>query len=512
MDGIVQNPSFGEGQDREDYSTSPIAPQSQTASEPPYRATPGNFFAPGHNCWRYERAARFAPLVDGEAFFSAARAAMRRAEKRIVILAWDFDSATYLRPHRRGERRLPIGEFLHDLVEKRPDLEVFILVWWGSVFYGANRDFPISFGTEWWSHPRIHFRLDDHHPIGACHHQKIIVIDDKLAFAGGMDITQGRWDSARHTPDNSHRREPDAPYGPVHDVQSLFDGSAARAISALAAERWRLVTGETLAPISTGSSPWPLRILPRFRNVKVAIARSQPDLGEQPEAREIEALNLDMLRAAKRLIYIEQQYYTITAINELLCEHLQRADGPEIVIVMNDISSGWIEQKAMFGNRDSLFTLLRRADRYERLRAVTPVCRTNPLVKIKVHSKVTIVDDCFMRIGSSNFNHRSLGFDTECDIALGGNPELQDSIRAFTHRLLAEHLGTYPRRVRRAIRRHGSVIRAIDALNVGKRRLLAFPDAEFHGEVAFTPGSALIDPPRTIDLKYLWDWFLSNFR
>jgi hypothetical protein len=78
--------------------------------------------------------------------------------------------------------------------------------------------------------------------------------------------------------------------------------------------------------------------------------------------------------------------------------------------------------------------------------------------------------------------------------------------------LLGEHMGVRPRRVARAIRRHGSVVRAIDALNVGKRRMVAFPDAEFDGEVAFTPGSALIDPPRSIDLKYLWDWLLSNFR
>jgi len=502
MDGLVQKSAVDAPTNRQGDATN-TAVATKAAD---------NFFEPGTNCWRYENAQRFAVLVDGEAFFSAARAAMRRAEHRIVILAWDFDSATYLRPHRTGSRRLPIGEFLHDLVEDRPNLEIFILVWWGSVFYGANRDFPISFGTEWWSHPRIHFRLDDHHPIGACHHQKVIVIDDKLAFSGGMDLTQGRWDSARHKPENRHRHEPDAPYGPVHDVQSLFDGNAARAMADLVAERWRLVSGTTLEPIVTCNSPWPLRVLPTLRNIQVAIARSQPPYGEQPEVREVEVINLDVLRAAKSLIYIEQQYYTIPAINEILCEHLERDNGPEIIIVMNDVSSGWIEQKAMFGNRDSLFTLLRRANRFGRLRTVTPVCQLNPLVKIKVHSKVTIVDDRYLRIGSSNFNHRSLGFDTECDIIVGDDSRTtQQAIGTFCHRLLAEHMGTRTRRVVRAIRRHGSVIRAIDALNVGKRRLVEFPDAEFDGEVAFTPGSALIDPPRTIDFKYLWNWFLSNF-
>jgi len=474
---------------------------------------PQTFFKPGENCWRVERASRFTVLIDGEAFFSAVRAAMRRAERRIVILAWDFDSATWLRPHRHGARRLAIGEYLHSLVEARPNLQVYILVWWGSVFYGANRDFPISFGTEWWSHPRIHFRLDDHHPLGASHHQKIISIDDKLAFSGGMDLTQGRWDTARHTANNRHRREPDTPYGPVHDIQALYDGDAARAIAELVAERWRLVTGEILAPVTTRSSPWPLRARPRLRNASIAIARSQPQFGEQTEVREIEALNMDALRAAKRWIYIEQQYYTIPAVNDVLCEHLERADGPEIILIINDLASGWIEQQAMFGNRDRLFALLHRADRYKRLRTMTPVAQLHPLVKIKVHSKLMIVDDRYARIGSSNFNHRSLGLDTECDVALAGdNAPTQQAIRALTYRLLAEHLGTRMHRFERAVRRHGSLIRAIDALNVKQHRLLPYPEMSIDGEIVLAPGSALIDPPRTIDLKYLWEWFLSNFR
>ena len=503
MDGLVQK--FQPGDQAGYHAGERPADTDEKATHP--------FFRPGKNCWRYEHASRMAPLVDGEAFFSAARAAMRRAEKRIAILAWDFDSATWLRPHRRGRWRLAIGEFLHDLVESRPELEIYILVWWGSVFYGANRDFPISFGTEWWSHPRIHFRLDDHHPVGASHHQKIVSIDDKIAFSGGMDLTQGRWDSVRHTPDNRHRQEQDAPYDPVHDVQVLYDGDAARAIARLVAERWRFVTGESLAPVTTRSNPWPLRVLPKFRDIQIAIARSQPAFGEQPEVREIEALNMDMLRSAKQLIYIEQQYYTIPAVNDILCEHLERPDGPEVVIVMNDISSGWIEQQAMFGNRDRLFELLYRADKFARLRTFTPVCSREPLIKIKVHAKLMIVDDLYLRIGSSNLNHRSLGLDTECDIAITGETTAMcDAIRTFRHRLLAEHLGTRTRRVARFARRYRSTVRAIDALNVKQRHLHLYPRLGLDGEIEMAPASALIDPPRTIDFKYLWEWLLSNFR
>ncbi len=34
-----------------------------------------------------------------------------------------------------------------------------------------------------------------------------------------------------------------------------------------------------------------------------------------------------------------------------------------------------------------------------------------------VHSKVMIVDDGFLRVGSANLNNRSMGADTECDLA-----------------------------------------------------------------------------------------------
>ena len=50
---------------------------------------------------------------------------------------------------------------------------------------------------------RIRFALDSHHPVGACHHQKIVVIDDRVAFCGGIDVTTGRWDTRDHTLDDA---------------------------------------------------------------------------------------------------------------------------------------------------------------------------------------------------------------------------------------------------------------------------------------------------------------------
>ena len=40
--------------------------------------------------------------------------------------------------------------------------------------------------------------LDAQAPVGASHHQKIIVIDDDVAFVSGFDLAGSRWDTAEH--------------------------------------------------------------------------------------------------------------------------------------------------------------------------------------------------------------------------------------------------------------------------------------------------------------------------
>ena len=60
--------------------------------------------------------------------------------------------------------------------------------------------------------------------------------------------------------------------------------------------------------------------------------------------------------------------------------------------------------------------MLGRSDRFGRLRVYTPV--TAGEQPIYVHAKIMIVDDRLLRVGSSNLNNRSMGYDAECDLAL----------------------------------------------------------------------------------------------
>ena len=53
--------------------------------------------APDVTCWRKSRADRFALVVDAGPYYAALADAIDRAERQILVLAWDFDTRTPLR-------------------------------------------------------------------------------------------------------------------------------------------------------------------------------------------------------------------------------------------------------------------------------------------------------------------------------------------------------------------------------------------------------------------------------
>lgn len=126
--------------------------------------------------------------------------------------------------------------------------------------------------------------------------------------------------------------------------------------------------------------------------------------------REIEALHLAAIAAARRTIYIEGQYFAARCVGEALAMRLREVDGPEIVVVNSERARGWVEQKAMDAARGRLLGYLRGADRYGRFRIFRPV--TAKGAPIYVHAKVLAIDGRLLRIGSANLNNRSMGLDT----------------------------------------------------------------------------------------------------
>src|SRR5574339_110051 len=202
--------------------------------------TAPRLLVPGRNCWRVERARRLRFLVDGAEYFTAARQAIAQARRTLFVLGWDIDSRMRLVPGGANDG-LPEGlcDFINAVVTRRRGLRAYILSWDFAMLFALEREWLPVYKLDWRTHRRLSFRLDAQHPVGACHHQKIVVVDDALAFVGGFDLTQRRWDTSAHAPGNPGRRDVnDAPYPPFHDVQAMVDADAARALGELARERW----------------------------------------------------------------------------------------------------------------------------------------------------------------------------------------------------------------------------------------------------------------------------------
>jgi phosphatidylserine/phosphatidylglycerophosphate/cardiolipin synthase-like enzyme len=47
---------------------------------------------PGQTCWRVAHADQFARLIDAADYFKHVKAAMLRAQHRIMLIGWDFDT------------------------------------------------------------------------------------------------------------------------------------------------------------------------------------------------------------------------------------------------------------------------------------------------------------------------------------------------------------------------------------------------------------------------------------
>lgn len=450
----------------------------------------------GRNCWRIGRAERATVIVDAADYYHAIGNAMAEAERRILIIGWDFDTRIPLEPDERGKGET-LGHFFVRLVREKPRREIDVLKW----NFGALKQFfrpAAAFWLyRWWRTRKIEMRFDSAHPVGCSHHQKIVVIDNALAACGGIDISTHRWDQPGHADVDPHRTGPDGkPYGPWHDATMLMAGPVAADLAELGRDRWKLATGETLRKITPAECSWPKPLPVMFEQVDVAISRTHAAYRGTKEVREIEELYVAMIAAAEHFIYFENQYFTSGKIAAALAARLEEPDPPEIVLVMPRSAEGWLEQAAMDGARLKLMAAIGHKDPGNRFRIYVPVTKGG--TDIYVHAKVAIVDDRLLRVGSSNLNNRSMGLDSECDVtidaALPANRDTGKSMTELRHRLLAEHLGCEQKEYAKTEKKLGSMVDAIERLR-GKGKTLDPLDMESLGATQeFIAANELLDP------------------
>lgn len=426
----------------------------------------------GATCHRVEAAQRAATIVDVEDYFAAVKSAVSQAQRSVLILGWAFHPKTILDPEPESDDfdACGIAAFLGNLAETRPELDIRILCWKAAWPVAVTQSMYPQRAAKHFARSRVRFVLDGNLPPGASHHQKLVVVDDAVAFCGGCDFGPDRWDTCDHQDDNLRRAaEPGSQpcFDARHEVMSLVDGDAAQALGDLFRERWARATGEELPPpVPPICDPWPKEVTPQFEKVRIGLSRSGGAWRAHPKVREVEALYLASIAAAKSCLYFENQYFTSPVIAEALAQRLGDRKGPEVVLVSTEHSPSYFDQMTMDRTRSLFIKRLKDADRFNRFRIFSPA--TSLGRTIIVHAKLAIVDDVLLRIGSANLNNRSLGFDTECDLSIEASgatrPATRQAIRALRARLISHWLGCEQATFEEAVTAAGGVGAAIDAL------------------------------------------------
>ncbi|MEJ2589400.1 MAG: phospholipase D-like domain-containing protein, partial [Deltaproteobacteria bacterium] len=468
----------------------------------------------GKNCWKVGYADHAAFLIDADVYFRSLVSAVDQAEKAVYISAWDIDSRINLIRSKSDASDVRLGGYLNEKACSTPGLEIYILSWDFSFIYALERELLAAVKLGWKTHERVHFHLDKEHPAAAAHHQKFVVVDDAIAFCGGIDLTKNRWDTPRHESTDPRRKNPEGkPYKPFHDIQMAVGGAPAAALGELFRRRWLWYTGGQLKPVKrTRPLSWPQSATPHMTHARVGIARTYPAYKGRQEIREVEALYLDIIRTAQKVLYMENQYFTSPAIADALIQRLEQTNGPEIVLVLPEKSSGLLEQSTMDALRARQIRRILKADAHNRLRVVTPVLDDGH--RLFVHAKVMIADDRLARVGSSNLTNRSMGLDTECDLVVEalGDAQIQKDIIAFRDRLVSEHTGRKVEEVAHVCQTTPSFLEAVDTLTDTGRRFQKL-DTEKKLPIDGTkllPDTSLLDPDRPAAFDRVFDQFMED--
>jgi phospholipase D1/2 len=417
----------------------------------------------GTTCHALSTFDRACVLVDAESYYSSFCRAALAARRYIYISGWQFDTqARLLRPDPSVPPPYPIEllPFLNHLCEATPALEIYITAWDYSVIYALEREWLQKLRFDFQSHSRVHFEFLNHPEPGGCHHQKLVIVDGHVAFLGGLDLCDSRWDTRAHKKDDPARIDVHGrPYKPFHDIQVALEGPVIATLEQVFLEGWRMAGGldpvlpRPAPPNADGAKseigPFGLSL----SGCHLGISRTDWTANGQ-HVGEIQALFERAILAAERLIYIETQYFTSKALAEVLYYRLADESRAKlaIVLVMPDGADSPKEDFVLGNRQRSIRRFVADVARHFghdlRLLMSSDATDDQPCPATFIHSKLMIVDDELLTIGSANFTNRSMRVDRELNVAwqtrlesADGAARLGSDIQRLRASLLAEHAG-----------------------------------------------------------------------
>lgn len=370
-------------------------------------------------------------LVDGAEALGAMADAVRSARSSVHLACWHLSPDFRLVRGSSGGGGAGTEELsptLRDLlVETAERVPVRVLLWAGPPVpvFQPTRSRVHAVRAALTRGTRVQCLLDSRERTLHCHHEKILVVDDEVAFVGGLDPTtlQGdRHDTVDH--------EPDRELG-WHDVAVRLRGPVVADVGAHFAQRWSDVSSTPLAP------PEPP---PPAGTSRVQLVRTVPEKTYDSIPRgEFSILDtyLRAITSAQRLIYLENQFLWSPEITNALIQkllHPPHEDFRLVLLLPRSPSNGADTTRGQLGR------MLEAADGSDRLLAVTLTAHGDEHgtadVPVYVHAKVGIVDDAWLTVGSANLNEHSLFNDTEVNIVTDD----ADLVRRTRLRLWSEHL------------------------------------------------------------------------
>lgn len=358
-------------------------------------------------------------LVDGEEALPAIEQAIRNARSHVHIANWHASPDFRLT---REEDAPTLRDLLATTAQR--GVAVRVLLWAGPPVpaFQPTRRLVRAEQKKFTANSSVRCVLDARERTLHCHHEKLVVIDDTVAFVGGVDFTAlegDRHDSTDHPPNR-----------PIcwHDLMTRLEGPVVADVARHFRQRWVEVAAEDI--------PEP-RVPARAGGTSVQLLRTVPDktyeFAPNGEFTVLDAY-LRALRSATRLVYLENQFLWSPEIAEVLIDKL--CDPPDdkfrvVLLLPRKPSNGSDTTRGQLGR------LLDADDGNRRLLATTISTHDgDESAPVYVHAKLGIVDDAWMTIGSANLNEHSLFNDTEVNVATDD----RELIRATRLRLWSEHL------------------------------------------------------------------------
>ena len=169
-------------------------------------------------------------LVTGEEYFKELAAAIGKAEKSIYMLGWQINWDVMLLPGLR------LYDALLKAAQAKPALKIYVLPWAGNSHvptYAAEtikvlNSINEALGAKTSSTKRVFATGADAHPNPSAgldsffsHHQKQVVIDEHIAFIGGIDVAYGRRDDGSYSLNATERHGNDSYNGCLPHLHSV---------------------------------------------------------------------------------------------------------------------------------------------------------------------------------------------------------------------------------------------------------------------------------------------------